>query len=416
MEEENFEKKSSKKGLKITLLVVLVLAIIAAVVYFAFFFNKPEAKADEAVNDVVGQMFEETEKTREKMKDVKSAKMEIEVSGGINTSKSADSQLAAQMALVSEILKSAKLNANVAYDLDKKILDSEISVKYQGTDVITAEAIFQDGKLYGYLKDLYSKYIELPIDELDIDVSEFENLLKAAETNENMVKDIEEIIKAKISNSDIKTEETEISIAGKDTKVNKSTLKLSVKEIEDVLNEILGKVNEYQTEAEVKNMITELQEEMKNGVETENYANIEMYTEKSANELVKLDVALVNVESEEVIVVNAQKEDKTWKISFGMNEDSTNTADATTLMEIEVTEENENEGKISITVIAEGIEVTLNVKYKVELNANVSKKNISNSIKAEEMTDADTQEILENIEKNEILKSIVEAAMQTSSY
>lgn len=410
MDEENFEKKSSKKALKIVLLVVLILAIAGAAVYFAFFFNKTKAKPETAVNDVVGQMFDGAEK----IKDVKSAKMELEISGSVKATKNSSSDMAAQIGVIGEILKTAKLKTNIAVDVENKIFDGEISIKYQGKDVITAEAIFQDGKLYGYLKDLYKKYIELPIDELDFDTEELEEILKAVKIDEKMGKDIEEIIKAKIENSEIKSEETTVDIAGKSTKVNKSTLTLSVKEIGDVLYDILDKVGEYQTDRTIKEAIADFQEELKDVEETENYLNVEMYTEKSENALVKLDITAVNKEDGEVIVVSAEKSEKTWKITFAMNSDSTDVKGATDMIRAEITEENENEGKISVTVIVEeeGIEVTGNVAYKVEYNTEIEKKNVKNSIKAEDMTEEDFQEILENAEKNEILKSVIDMVME----
>lgn len=413
MDEENFEKKSSKKALKITLLVVLILAIAGAVVYFAFFFDKTKSKPEDVAKDVAGKMFEGVEK----VKDIKTAKMEFNISGSVKATKNSNSEMSSQITLINTILKSAKLSTKIAIDVENKVFDGEIGAEYEGKNVITAEAIFQDGKLYGYLKDLYNKYIELPIDELDIDLKELEEYAKAVETNEQMLKDIEEIINAKVQNSDVKTEETTTEIAGKETKVNKATLTLTVKEIEDVLYDILGKVGEYQTDKTTKDGIAELQESLKETEETENYMKIDMYTEKSENALVKLDVDMVNKESDEIIVIRAVKEDKTWKITAGMNSDSTNANDAADVMRLEITENNENEGKISLTVIAEeeGLEATLNVEYKIEYNTAVEKKNVKNSIKAEEMTEEDIQQILENAEKNEILKSIIDMGMNTFS-
>ena len=367
MDEENFEKKSSKKALKITLLVILILAIAGAIVYFAFFFNKPKAKPEDAAKDVVGQMFEGSEK----LKDIKTARIELDISGSIKAS--GNSEEATQINMVNDILKSGKLHTNIAYDSENKVFDGEVTVKYQGKDVITAEAIMQDGKLYGYLKDLYSKYIEIPVDELGIDFDEFEDMLKKSKVDEQMAKDIEEIIKAKIDNSEIKTEEDTIELSGKNTKVNKSTLRLSVKELSEILVEVLDKVNEYQTDRDIKEAILSAKEDLSDTEDIENYMDIIMYTEKSENALVKLDIDMVNKEGNEIIVIRAQKEDKTWKITFGINEDSTEANGATDMFIMEITEENENEGKVSVTVIAEeeGMEVTLNVEYKVEYNTAV---------------------------------------------
>ena len=193
-------------------------------------------------------------------------------------------------------------------------------------------------------------------------------------------------------------------------------MKLSMKERGDICYDILDKVKEQQ-DSEVKEMITEMQEELKNPGETENYMNIDIYSEKTGNKIVKVDVSLVNEDDDEVILISGTKtEDKTWEIVFSINEDSTDTKDVKDMMKMVITEENENEGKISFTVIVEeeGIEATVNIKYKVEYNKDIEKKNVRNSINANSMTEADFMEIYQNAQKNEILKSIIDYVSATS--
>lgn len=410
MEEENFEKKSSKKTLKIVLLILLILAIAGVVTFFAF--NKINSKPDKVFEKAVDQMFEETEK----VKDYKTASMELDISGevkamGTNT----DSTIATQINMINAILKEANLHTEVQVDLENKLLNLVLAAQYQNKDVINVEGIVQDEKVYVYLKDLYSKYIEVPKEELeDLDLSA---IFETSKVNADLNKDIKEILKSKIENTEFDTEEVEIEVEGKTKKVNKSTMKLSVKELSDVCYDILDKVNEYQEDRQVKEAIADMQEELKDSEETENYMNIDLYSEKTGNKIVKVDVALVNKEDNEVILISGTKtEDKTWEIVFSMNEDSTDTKDVKDMIKIVLTEENENEGKISLVVMVEeeGIEATLNIKYKAEYNKNIEKKNINNSINANSMTDTDLMEIYQNAQKNEVLKSILDLVMGNS--
>ncbi len=412
MDEENFEKKSSKKTLKIVLLILLILAIAGAVTFFAL--NKVNSKPDKVFEKAVDQMFEETEKVQE----YKTASMELDISGEVkatetNTS-SGISTVATQINMINTILKDAKLHTEVQVDLENKLLDLVLAAQYQNKDVISVEGLIQDGKVYAYLKDLYSKYIEIPSSELEgIDVSA---IFETSKGNANLTKDIKEILKSKIEDSEFETEKAEIEIDGKTKKVNKSTMKLSMKELGDICYDILDKVKEQQ-DSEVKEMITEMQEELKNPGETENYMNIDIYSEKTGNKIVKVDVSLVNEDDDEVILISGTKtEDKTWEIVFSINEDSTDTKDVKDMMKMVITEENENEGKISFTVIVEeeGIEATVNIKYKVEYNKDIEKKNVRNSINANSMTEADFMEIYQNAQKNEILKSIIDYVSATS--
>lgn len=413
MEEENFEKKSSKKTLKIVLLILLILAIAGVVTFFAF--NKINSKPDKVFEKAVDQMFEETEK----VKDYKTASMELDISGEVKameTNTDTDiTTMATQINMINAILKEVNLHTEVQVDLENKLLNLVLAAQYQNKDVINVEGIVQDEKVYVYLKDLYSKYIEVPKEELeDLDLSA---IFETSKVNADLNKDIKEILKSKIENTEFDTEEVEIEVEGKTKKVNKSTMKLSVKELSDVCYDILDKVNEYQEDRQVKEAIADMQEELKDSEETENYMNIDLYSEKTGNKIVKVDVALVNKEDNEVILISGTKtEDKTWEIVFSMNEDSTDTKDVKDMIKIVLTEENENEGKISLVVMVEeeGIEATLNIKYKAEYNKNIEKKNINNSINANSMTDTDLMEIYQNAQKNEVLKSILDLVMGNS--
>ncbi len=409
MEEENFEKKSSKKTLKIVLLVLLILAIAGAVTFFAF--NKVNSKPEKIFDKAVNQMFKESDK----IKEYKTASVELDISAEVKTiGNNLNPEIATQIKMISAILKDANLHTEIQVDLEKKLFDWVIAAQYENKDVINLEAIIQDEKVYFYLKDLYEKYIEVPTEYLeDIDLG---SIFQTSKVDEKLAKDVEEILKSKIENSELETEEVEIEVLGKDKKVNKSSMKLSVKELEDVCYDILDKVNEYQEDIEIKEAIADMQEVLKDSEETENYMNIDIYSEKTGNNIVRVDIALVNKEDDEVILIRAVKtDDKTWEIVFSVNEDSIDVKDATDMIKIVLTEENENEGKISFTFMSEeeGMEATLNVKYKVEYNKDIEKKNIKDSISAEDMTEADLMEIYENAQKNEILKSIIDMGVST---
>ena len=409
MEEENFEKKSSKKTLKIVLLVLLILAIAGAVTFFAF--NKVNSKPEKIFDKAVNQMFKESDK----IKEYKTASVELDISAEVKTiGNNLNPETATQIKMISAILKDANLHTEIQVDLEKKLFDWVIVAQYENKDVINLEAIIQDEKVYFYLKDLYEKYIEVPTEYLeDIDLG---SIFQTSKVDEKLAKDVEKILKSKIENSELETEEVEIEVLGKDKKVNKSSMKLSVKELEDVCYDILDKVNEYQEDIEIKEAIADMQEVLKDSEETENYMNIDIYSEKTGNNIVRVDIALVNKEDDEVILIRAVKtDDKTWEIVFSINEDSTDVKDVTDMIKIVLKEENENEGKISFTVMfeEEGMEATLNVKYKVEYNKDIEKKNIKEPISAEDMTEADLMEIYENAQKNEILKSIIDMGVST---
>ena len=211
MEEENFEKKSSKKTLRIVLLVLLILAIAGAVTFFAF--NKVNSKPEKIFDKAVNQMFEESDK----IKEYKTASAELDISAEVKTiGNNLNPETATQIKMISAILKDANLHTEIQVDLEKKLFDWVIVAQYENKDVINLEAIIQDEKVYFYLKDLYEKYIEVPTEYLeDIDLG---SIFQTSKVDEKLAKDVEKILKSKIENSELETEEVEIEVLGKDEK------------------------------------------------------------------------------------------------------------------------------------------------------------------------------------------------------
>ena len=410
MEEENFEKKkSSKKGLKIAILIIVLLAIAGVVTWLVL--NKINSKPEKVFDKAVEQMFEGTDKINE----YKTATVEMDISASIKESSNGNmsSEMASQISMINLALQSVKLNTKMSVDMENEVLDWQISADYMGSKLISLDAIVQDSKMYFYLEDLYSKYIELPTEYLE--EVDLESIFTTATVNEQMLKDIEEILKSKIEESEYKTEDTEIEVSGEDKTVQKSTLTLTVQEVEELLKDILNKVKEYELDAETEEMINDLVSELDTSESSENVLDINIYTEKKSNKIIRYDFNLVNNDDNEVIVISAvETEDKIWEITFGMNETSTDVSDVTNLLTIKVTKESENEGTIEVIlhVEEEGFDAIITIKYKEEYDVEVSKRNITNSIRADQMTDADLQEIMENVEENEMLYTLVQSFME----
>lgn len=414
MEEENFEKKkSSKKGLKIAILIIVLLAIAGVVTWFVL--NKVNSKPEKVFDKAVEQMFEGTDK----IKEYKTATVEMDISASIKEMNNGnmDAELKSQISMVNLVLQSLKLNTKMGVDMENKVLNWQVSADYMGDKLISLDTIVQDSKIYFYLEDLYSKYIELPAEYLE--EFDLESIFSTGTTNidEQMLKDIEEILKAKINESEFTTEDDKIEVEGKEKNVQKSTLTLTVQEVTELFKDILNKVKEYDLDSETKSMINEAISELEytDNEDSKNVVEINIYTEKSSNEIVRYDINLVNNDDDEIIsVVGAKVDDKSWEITIGMNEESTSTSSVVNLLTIKVTEENENEGKIEVTlyVAEEGFEATIAIDYKAEYDASIEKRNITNTIDIDEMTDADFAEIMENVEDNQMLYTIVQSFME----
>jgi len=407
MDEGNFEAKKSSKG-KIALIVVLLIVLVAAAATATWFvINKANSKPEKVFGKAIEEMFEGAEKESK----YTTSKIDLDISGQVKTTGNVNSEMKTQVNVINAVLQSITLNVQTSVDTENKIADYVVSAKYMGENVVSLEGLIQDNKLYFYLKDLYSKYIEISEDDMEgVDLA---NIFETATLDPQLAKDIKALIKEKIENSEMDAEEAEIEVKGKDKKVNKSTLTLSFKELMEISEDILEKVKEHTTNKEVKEMITEILEEAESATSTTDIKMdtvIELYTEKTSNKIVGFDIKLINKEIDELMLYSGRMTEKdTWEIEFKVNEESTDVSGAETLIKIIIKEENENEGQVSLVmnISEENLEVTLNVAYKVEYDVDVEKKNVRNSIKANQLTEADAEEIMENIQKNEMLNSIV---------
>lgn len=396
MDENSFEKKPKKKiGVIISIIVVLLLiaAVVAGVVYLNLT-RKPEKIFEKAIEDA----FEMNEKEK-----IKSGRIELELSAKIDSEETEIQQ-------VNSILSLVKLNATTEMDLEKKIFNQNLTASVMGEQIVSVDALIQNEKIYMYLKDIYSKYIQIDEEYLEgIDLATM-FAAEAKTADEKLEKDIKQILLDEVTSRELTQEKVELD--GKN--VTKTTLRLTPEEVLEITNKILNKVYEYQPNTELRDAIEVLQDEIEDLEDNENYADISIYTEGLKNDIVKVDMVLVNVEDEEVIIIEMNKPEKdVYEISFLLNEESTSVSKAQEIIKITVEEESENKGKVTISVEAEGTKVTLNVKYNVEYNVNIEERNTSNSIKANSLTEKDFEEMYENMQENEILNSIMQSMLTT---
>ena len=392
--EENFEKKSNKK-IGIIIAVILILVILAIVAGGLVFLNnnkKPEKIFAKTVEDMF-QMSEEEANAR-------TAKVGLELSADIE---STDPEIKA----MNQILNAIKINFTTEMDLDKKILNANILATYDDEQIVSLDGLIQDEKLYVYLRDLYSRYIEVNEQYLEgMDLSTiFETTSDTA--SKDLLNDIKQILLDEINSREFTQEKVELN----GENVQKSTLRLTPKELLEITLKMMKKVYEYQPTEEYRTLIQDLEDEIEYLEENENYVDISIYTQGFKNELVKADIILVNVEADEVIVFEVNKNSSNETIiSMAINEESTQVSKATKLIELIINEENENKGSIEMKMnIEEGYSVAVTVKYDVEYNVTIEGRNTQNSIDIDSLTDADFNEIMSNIQNNEILYGIIES-------
>lgn len=413
VQQEVTGNKKSKKGLIIALVVIILVAIIAGVVWFAVTQIDSKDSDDKEKDDGKSMTDKDNkDKTDDSKKssnneglfdfinDIKiadSAKIDLEITGEMTSSNSSVKE-------ISDLLKALKIKATIEEDNKNEVLIGKIAADYNGKNAITAEGIIQNGKVYAYLDGLFSKYIEIPESELDgLDLSSIFN----TPVDKNVLMDVAEVLNKNIGEAKFDVSDDEVEALGKKLDVEKSTLKMTSKEIADILTEIIDIIGE-KADSEMKDELDDLSYEishMNDAIEL----TLDIY--RDGSDIVKVDITAVETDLDELIIISAVKTDSTtWEYTLGYNENGSSVSGANEMLVITVDGDTKS-GTIELKLNADGVTLKLNIDYTYEANANVSKKSISNSVALDNITTEDTQEILENIQKNEILYSLIQMAM-----
>ena len=391
--EEKFEKKSGKKVVT-TISVIVVILIVAAVagILYLNYTRKPEQVFSHAIEDI----FKPLEKDANERK----AKIDLELSMEMESDDF-------EISMANEMLKSAKIKSTTEIDLDKKIFNENLGISYAGQEIISVDALIQNEKMYFYLNEIYSKYIEVSEEYYG-----GEDLSSIFETNteisaDKWMKDIKQILLDEIDSKEFTKENVELN----GEHVQKSTLKLTPKEILEITEKILEKYNEYMPTEETAELIEDLKTEIEYLEDTENYVDISIYTKGLKNEVVKAEIVIVNMDLQEVICIEINKNaENETSIKFLMNENDIEVSGATEIFEMIIKEDEENKGTVELKIenVDDDMAITIKIKYAIDYNATIEEKNTSNSISIDDLTEEDYAEMYENIENNPILYSIVE--------
>lgn len=401
MEEKDFEKKPKKKvGLIITVVVFVLVALIAAggLVYLKFFNNKPQKIFEKAIS----KAFEMTEKTAKN-----EGKLDIELSASLNSTSQ-------DMMMANTYLQMIKLNLTTEFNMDKKVLNQGISVSAIDEPVLSVEGLIQDNNIYFLLNNIYSKYIQVPSEEMEgVETNEIFNT-ENIEVSEKLVKELKQILLDEVNSKELTQENVEVD----GDKLTKTTVKFTAKEIEQIITKLTVELYKISPVNDVKNIVEGLEqiEIDEEDAENDNYLEISIYTKRLTGKIVKTEIAMINVTDDEAIVVTiAEKEDEKVEITFAMNEDSIAINKAVTMFTLTIKEEGENKGTVTLkaNIDETASSVTITAKYSIDYNAKVEPKNVRNSINANDLTEEDMNEMMTNIENNEFLYSIIQSLSTT---
>lgn len=392
MEEGSLKKRIRRKKIIngiLTALAIIVIAGVATIILTDIMTRRPIKIFREAVLNAF---------KKDNSNDVKSEKVSLEVTASCEGT---DESIEAMNSYLSLI----KLNLNSEVDLEKRIINENLKASVLGSQLLNVDGLIQDDRIYFYLKDIYRKYIEVPSENLeDINVQEiFDN--SSVEQVEDIKREIKHILLDEIDKKEF-TQET-VKLDGKTTR--KSTIRLTLKEAIAIETKILKKCNEYLQNEELAKTLLDLQESIQLNETDEVYVDVSIYTRSFLNSVVKVEIAALDVTNDTAYALEYNIGRKEKSINVLKNTRAATTKDAQKILSITIEKKDKNSGTIKIRVnVEDNSFVTLKIKYESEQNVVINKRETSSSIKSDELTEADYNEMYENIKQNKILYSIIE--------
>ena len=291
------------------------------------------------------------------------------------------------------------LNIEGQLDLKNKISDNIITTKYQDKDLIKLNFYEDNNKIYLYLYDIYDKVIEIN-NAIDINDNNLINQKDFLIITSSFYKAMNEIIQ---KNEWLKKDE-EITIKDKKIKATNNYLILKDKQINDTIinidnlllndEEFLKVMEKYYPDIRetLKNDIIDLQQNIE-----KNEITINIYTTKNIinKDIIRWEIKDQNIDTS-FIIDNINNN----KIITLNNKDYN--------LEISINNKNIN---LDIKINEEDFKLNIVAKFNFEEIDEVIKKDITNTIKIEEIKDEDVNTIMENISKNDNINSLMEKIM-----
>lgn len=371
--------------------------------------------------------------------------------------------------LIDEINK-LNFEMNTGVDNKNKKFSYNIKANYEQDNLINAFAYGQKEKIYIELKDLFDKYIEVPVKEYDTIFESSENL----EDSKYIVKTVKDSFLNNLNEKEFIKTSTKTDINGKNKAVKKITYSLNEKKslilIKDILTELkendkfiekyanISNASKGKVKKDINQAIKKIKSDIKTATDNEKTIEMSVYTEGLLNKVVKYEIRLLDDEEKtaltysdykDIITIKAYSDDnvftsKTVKTSKNTYKTKINMDDFKIVVNSKITKER-NSHKFTMTqkdnsdievtgeFVTTSKEIEKKKKYNGNLKFNLSIKlddkkisidmngksvykvvnnikipnDVDNSISYNKLSDNDYTTIMTNLNKNEKLVELI---------
>ena len=221
--------------------------------------------------------------------------------------------------LIDEINK-LNFEMNTGVDNKNKKFSYNIKANYEQDNLINVFAYGQKEKIYIELKDLFDKYIEVPVKEYDTIFESSENL----EDSKYIVKTVKDSFLNNLNEKEFIKTSTKTDINGKNKAVKKITYSLNEKKslilIKNILTELkendkfiekyanISNASKGKVKKDINQAIKKIKSDIKTATDNEKTIEMSVYTEGLLNKVVKYEIRLLEDEEKTALIYSDYKD------------------------------------------------------------------------------------------------------------
>ena len=394
MEEKNKNKNNSS-------IVVLVCLLVAVAVCCGFLIMK-QLNKKKTPKTLFTNGIENLFKTSKSEKEVETINSKFSLSFNV------ESALLEQEIL--DLINKLTLDGKLAVDIKNSIASIDFSADYDKDNLLDTKAYVKDNSVYMYLNNIYDKWIKA-----DMEDSSKQTLLPEFTIN-NIEVSPEEVntIADGLKNAFEKALKDSYFTKEKNDDLTNVTLTITKDNILDIVTDTLNNLKDNSEFKEVAKKVI--------GVDTEYFIDelLKSVKEVTSNDLkdlsdIKISLYLNNKNETKKLTVDTLIEEQPLKLevefadnnSFVVSIYMTGIKFASISVENTIKDDNtRTEVKLSVTGM---LDATLNIDSTTKYNEKVDSVDVSNSINANELTETDTNTIMEKIMNNKGIQKIITA-------
>lgn len=348
------------------LYILIPIIIILVALLGGFIYLKLNSSPKKIFTRTISKVFETLDLKQEKYTTLKS---KVEISGSIESNEENE-----EVEEISDILEDSKIVLSSEVDIQNLIVNQNIEVMYNGENFINANMLLQDKKIYFAFKEWLDKYIErMSLEEDDVsEIKNFTNNLEILDLD-SLVDVIKEEFIKKLQKQEYTKESTNLYLDGKETKVTKSSLKLSEEQAVTFIKELLENLKQNENFKNAlgvyKEEIIESIDEILENVPTEDFDEdtkicFSIYTKGLFNKIVAVDFTKETLDGTTEGIEFIKRSEEKYELNIYENDGEIRTELIKVI--IDNKKENKNKGTMLISIMSGEETIELTYKYEVK--------------------------------------------------